>query len=170
MKDKRLAVLAVQEAHLTPERIDNLNSLFAASLLILGSPDPENGAAARGIAFVITTILLPWSKDKSISIANVYAPNAARENAAFWDELNAIWAVPGCRRPEVMLGDFNMVENALDRVPERADVDVVTCALSSLLSLTDLQDSWRKAHPNERSFTFRQPGSATVCLVTQTSV
>lgn len=53
VKDRRLAVLAVQEAHLTPERLDNLNTLFAASLLILGSPDPENGAAARGVAFVI---------------------------------------------------------------------------------------------------------------------
>ncbi|EIW56836.1 DNase I-like protein [Trametes versicolor FP-101664 SS1] len=178
--DKRLAVLAVQEAHLTPERIDNLNELFASSLLILGSPDPENGAGARGVAFAINkrylagrdckmdvlvpgraaSIAFPWTKDKFLHITNIYAPNATQDNAAFWVSLETTWAAPGRPRPDVMLGDFNMVENARDRIPERADPDSVTRALTSLLVATDLQDSWREAHPNERVFTFRQARSA----------
>ncbi|EIW57009.1 DNase I-like protein, partial [Trametes versicolor FP-101664 SS1] len=179
IREKRLAVLAVQEAHLTPERVLNLNNLFAASLLILGCPDPDNGSGARGIAFVISkrhlagrecsvdvvipgraaVLRLPWGREKTISIANVYAPNAATENAAFWDQLNMVWSDPGRTKPNVILGDFNMVENAIDRIPERADASAATNAITSLLTSLRMHDSWREAHPTERAFTFRQTNS-----------
>lgn len=179
IRDQNLGVLAVQEAHLTPERLDSLNALFATTLEIHCSPDPDNGAGARGVAFVVNKRKLaerkctmnvlvpgraiqleyPWAAEKTISILNVYAPNAASENAGFWECLRENWTARAGTKPDIVLGDFNVVESALDRFPAHPDPAPATEALSALLRQLNACDSWRIAHPTECLFTFRQSGS-----------
>lgn len=179
VRDQNLAVLAIQEAHLSEERLESLNALFAVSLKIYCSPDPENSTGARGVAYVINRRKLagrectvrevipgramqleyPWAAGKSIRILNVYAPNAAAENAQFWTTLRASWVEQGRAKPDVVLGDFNVVESALDRYPAHPDPACATEALSRMMRTINACDSWRTAHPTERLFTFRQAGS-----------
>ena len=89
------------------DRIQDLNVLFEATIMVCGSLDPENQTAARGVAFAVNrklvdaekTVLrelvpgraalleIPWSNGRALRILNVYAPNDARANSAFWHEL-----------------------------------------------------------------------------------
>ncbi|KAI0670960.1 Endonuclease/exonuclease/phosphatase [Trametes maxima] len=179
VRDNRLAVLAIQEAHLSEERVTNINALFAATLLVINSPDPERATGAKGVAFVLNKKLLgdrtvttetiiegrammlkyPWAPGKDIKILNVYAPNRETENAAYWERLKEWCDQAPTKKPDVVLGDFNMVESTMDRTPARNDAPVVTEALTRLLRSLNCSDSWRSAHPNERAYTFRQTNS-----------
>src|ERR1700734_1349744 len=135
MKEQCLGVLAVQEAHLTQEHVDSLHTLFGKRLLIHFSQGPN--ANAQGVAIVLNKeltnikgvvqqnvipgramlIILPWHADLSLTILNVYAPNAPHENQAFWESLSLEWDRQGLPPPNIMLGDFNLVEDAIDRLP-----------------------------------------------------
>ena len=53
VREQKIAILAVQETHLTEERVTVVRSLFEEHLRIEYSSDPINGGAARGVAFVI---------------------------------------------------------------------------------------------------------------------
>ena len=98
MKEQHLGVLAVQEAHLTPNHVDSLHTLFGKWLQIHSSQGLN--ANAQGVAIVLNKdltnikgveeqeiipgramlITLPWHSDLSLRILNIYAPNAHSEN------------------------------------------------------------------------------------------
>lgn len=180
VKEGRLAVLALQEAHLTAGRIESLNDLFAAQLCVVGSPDDENQTGACGVAFAVakkhlkgtevgTEVIKPgramqitmrWTATRKISILNVYAPNDATENARFWDELRTWYEEHGRMKPDIMMGDFNVVEDSMDRLPARMDPYRATAALGAFCSRINVIDTWRRAHPTERMFTYHQTGGS----------
>ncbi|KAI0708427.1 Endonuclease/exonuclease/phosphatase, partial [Earliella scabrosa] len=176
MREKRIAILALQETHLTAERIASLNDLFAASILICGSPDPVNDTGARGVAFVVSRKLVdaehvslreiipgraavleaPWAHGKTLRILNVYAPNGSAENAQFWTSLSGAVGVGRGTKPDVVLGDFNVVESSIDRLPARKDPDEQVDALRTFLAGAAVDDGWRRDHDRERGFTYLQ--------------
>lgn len=180
MKEGRMSILAVQEAHLTEDRIRVLNNVFASQLCVVGSPHDGNQTGACGVAFAITRkhlkntnieteVLIPgramqitlrWTAARTITLLNVYAPNTPTDNAAFWTKLQEWYERPGTKAPDVMMGDFNMVEDAIDRLPARTDPQSVVDALKSLCMNLNLIDTWRRAHPTDRSFTFLQAGGS----------
>jgi hypothetical protein len=61
IREKRIAVLAVQETHLTKSEEDNLNEIFQTNLHIISSIDPERPNVA-GVAIVLNKKLTA-SKD-----------------------------------------------------------------------------------------------------------
>lgn len=80
-------------------------------------------------------------------ILAVYAPNDARENKGFWEKLNAKWTNLKLTLPEinVMLGDFNLVEEAINRQPPHADSAEAIGALNTLKwTIGGLQDGWQQ--------------------------
>ncbi|KAI0731181.1 Endonuclease/exonuclease/phosphatase, partial [Earliella scabrosa] len=176
IRDNKIAALALQETHLTQERIENLNTLFAATMKIFGSADPQNATGARGVAFAINKRLLDpdmvksktliqgrameiefmWSSSRSMKLLNVYAPNEARENAAFWNEIKQQYTNRDNQTPTVMMGDFNMVEAPADRLPARRDADDQVDALGALKRHLDLVDGLRQRDPTTRIFTYMQ--------------
>ncbi|KAI1783865.1 Endonuclease/exonuclease/phosphatase, partial [Ganoderma leucocontextum] len=176
VRDNNITVLALQETHLSAERLEVLNRVFASSLDILGSPDPENQTAARGVAFVlnkrlmgdtkyehriiapgrVTELRVHWRNNVPLRIHNVYAPNATGENEALWRSLENAYRTDDAGGPDFMLGDFNMVESALDRMPMHGDDSGPTRALQTLRTTADLVDGWRLENPTERSFTYLQ--------------
>ncbi|KAH9850895.1 Endonuclease/exonuclease/phosphatase [Lenzites betulinus] len=177
MKEKHIGVLAVQETHLTQENADILNELFESSLKIFVSPDPESPTSARGVATVVNkkifdvdsgvtvkqiipgralSISLKWGANASIQIINVYAPNGPSENARFWAEVDTRMLENRGGRPDIMLGDFNMVEAQEDRAPARSDPSGTNASLATLRSNHNLIDGWRRTNPGKRCFTFAQ--------------
>lgn len=55
-----------------------------------------------------------------------------------------------------MLGDFNLVEDALDRLPPKQDAQGPTLKLNELKSHLKMRDGWRTEHPDSLQYTFAQ--------------
>ncbi|KAF8844901.1 DNase I-like protein [Paxillus ammoniavirescens] len=173
VRDQRIGILALQETHLTKSEEDNVNQIFHHRLHVVSSSDPS-APNAKGVALVINKHLtnsrgiqtfdiipgrallarIPWHKDSHLNILNVYAPNDNSSNEAFWDQLRL--QLKDLPKPDVMLGDFNLVEDALDRLPPHPDARSATEALATLKQETHLVDGWRKENPDTTAFTFAQ--------------
>ena len=167
----RTAILAIQETHLTDELANSVKSSFNTKLALHYSPLPETRNAA-GVAFVINKGMLnadkvsceevipgrallatiAWHADTKIKILNVYAPNDPKNNENFWEKLNEIISTKPHLRPDVMLGDFNLVEDSLDRLPCHPDNVSAVAALEELKSTLNLVDGWRRTNPDKRKY------------------
>ena len=93
-----------------------------------------------------------------MSILNVYAPNEPSANEAFWDSIERRWYDLDLPAPDLMLGDFNIVEDSLDRLPNRTDHAGATGALGRLRAKMLLQDGWRATNPQAHGYTFPRFG------------
>ncbi|OCH95329.1 DNase I-like protein [Obba rivulosa] len=177
MREQRIGVLALQESHLTEAHLQLIHSLYGRRLSVHTSACPDN-PNSKGVSFVLNKectnvrdvktetlvpgrallITLPWHKDLSITILNVYAPNDHTENAQFWLDLAACWNGRTRPKPDVMLGDFNITEDAIDRFPCREDHAPAIEALVALKAQLGLGDGWRQTNPEARAYTFSSPG------------
>ncbi|KAI0357400.1 DNase I-like protein, partial [Trametes cingulata] len=172
MRDKRIGVLALQETHLDERGAAELRSLFGQSLEVLVSADAVRPTGARGVAFVINkrvlnaknitaTVIAPgramllefeWSTNRRVKMLNVYAPNDRQENKQFWVDL----LEARLTNVDVMLGDMNMVQLALDRLPERTDAEGQSESFFELIQNMSLVDGWRSDNPQTRTFSYMQ--------------
>ncbi|KAI9065661.1 DNase I-like protein [Trametes sanguinea] len=172
VRDRRIAVLAVQEAHLDQDRLHSVRSTFGGHLDVYASPDAENASGARGVAFVVNKrivkdtactfeeivpgmaalLTVKWHETRDLRILTVYAPNVPRDSEAFWRELHA----RRLGRVDLVLGDWNIVEAQLDRLPTRAEDEGALEALRSFRSGLNVVDAWRRVHPERREYTYLQ--------------
>lgn len=174
MREQRIDILCLQETHLTQEHIDQIDTLFTRRLLVLNSSDPDRPGCSAGVAFVlnkeklnITTakmnVLIPgraislsinWHLNNNIRIANIYAPNNMTDHPPFWENVQRQWTSKHRLPPDLMMGDFNLTEDQIDRAPMRNDNENATQALRDMRHQLNLIDTWRHAFPSERLFTF----------------
>jgi len=179
MNTHRVAVLAVQESHLTDELAANIRTSLETKLALSYSPLPETRNAA-GVALVFNKSLLktdlitsrevvpgrailasiPWHGDRTIKILNVYAPNEARSNESFWAHLNETIQADPTLKPDLLLGDFNIVEDALDRLPCHPDDPNAVAALGELKCELGLTDGWRDTYPDHREYSHQHAPNA----------
>ncbi|TFK79469.1 DNase I-like protein, partial [Polyporus arcularius HHB13444] len=172
VRDAKIAILGLQEAHLPEARVEQLNDLFQSTMKVYASEDPENPTGARGVAIainkrlvdidgVVAKVIIPgralevkvrWTKDKSIRILAIYAPNEHNANADFWERLSAA----GISHPNILIGDFNIVEAPIDRYPARADPEKPVEALRAMYKRWNMRDEWRETHPGEIQYTYLQ--------------
>lgn len=59
----------------------------------------------------------------------------------------------GLPRPDIMLGDFNMTEDSIDRLPNDMDTWNTIEALGELKQLLQLTDGWRELNSEEKGYT-----------------
>lgn len=181
MKKKEVGILAVQETHLTPDHTGRLNAQYEKRMMIFNLID-MSCPNSKGVAIIIhkdkvncdyeeiktheiskgraLLLSLPWtSRKERLTILAVYAPNDLKESKSFWGEINDKLHSQTLRlpKPDVILGDFNLVEEALDRSPPHLD-NRSRPALNALLKLKHslkLLDGWRETNPGEgRRFTW----------------
>ncbi|KAJ8502105.1 hypothetical protein ONZ51_g163 [Trametes cubensis] len=177
IREKKIAILAVQEAHLNQDRVTTLNDVFGRNMVVVHSADPANGTGARGVAFVVNkrvikkpdfTVrdLIPgramlleiaWTSRRKLTLVNVYAPNVTSENAEMWRRLEAM-RLSGV---DIMLGDFNLVEDSLDRLPMKTDPGEAVNALMELKRVWRMSDGWRQTHMNQMAFTYQHTNGTT---------
>jgi exonuclease III len=67
-----------------------------------------------------------WRDDRPLSILNIYAPNVnggnADKAAKFFEKIKMYFKEhTGARKPDVVMGDFNIVTEPIDRLPMRSD-------------------------------------------------
>ena len=173
VRDDKIAILALQETHLNQEQTDSINIMFKDTLYVVASADPESHTS-KGVALVINKRLLgvndidpyellpgrallvsiPWNPQIRINILNVYAPNDPTSNAALWESIHD--GIINLPQPDVILGDFNFVEDPLDRLPAHSDNPATVDNWQSLKSHLSLTDGWQATFPNSLSYTFAQ--------------
>ncbi|KAI0779129.1 Endonuclease/exonuclease/phosphatase [Irpex lacteus] len=165
LRTNKIAVLAVQETHLDSEHVQSLHTYFANRLHIIPSIPNERASTSRGVAFVINKERLDYTKTSTIdiipgraimSILNVYAPNPHNENEQFWRDILEEWNTRQLDPPDLLLGDFNIVEEKIDRRPMRPDPYGPVSALQELYNHFNMIDAWRETNPREREFTYAQ--------------
>ena len=180
MRDKRIGILAVQETHLTEDLALDFERLFGNAFWLIHSPDPES-TNARGVAFVLNKSLVatddvktevvvpgraivlsvPWKSEAPITALNIYAPNCPQEAREFWKTVRDSLERTTLMKPNVLLGDFNLVEDALDRIPSSLDDPQTTERLKEVRTRLDLIDGWRKANEEEKGYTWSRPTDGT---------
>ncbi|EPS92773.1 hypothetical protein FOMPIDRAFT_1033892 [Fomitopsis schrenkii] len=104
-------------------------------------------------------IKMKWHGDKALTLLNVYAPNRSTENARFWESIQEELRARRLARPDVMMGDFNVVEEPGDRLPMREDANTPVQALKTLLRWLELTDGWRMSEPTTKEYSYPQRGA-----------
>ena len=150
---------------------------FRNSLYIIHSADPGNPTTTGGVSIAINKGLvdvrkvthraviegrvmvmdIPWNGEDTLRVMNVYAPAKNAEKAKFWEELLERVEDDGGLRPDIVMGDFNLVENPeLDRLNNRRGADplVARNAMSEFTTELNLADGWRRKHPSKRGYTY----------------
>ena len=175
INDHKIAVLALQETHLDDNLLTSVHECFGKRLSVVNSKLPGNPRASAGVAFVLNRALIApkdlvvteliegralaikfkWHNDDEVSLINVYAPNTRSEHQNFWELIDTRRRSKSLRRPDILLGDFNVTEELIDRAPAHLDDTNAIAALRNLRQCLSLEDSWRHAFPHERAFTYR---------------
>ncbi|KAK0502841.1 hypothetical protein EDD18DRAFT_1024621, partial [Armillaria luteobubalina] len=132
MREEKIGIMAIQESHLTMERKEQIESIFP-KLRVEISEDEENSTARAGVAIVLNRRLTNWNTVKmreaipgramiiqiewhrgwKLTVMCVYAPNVTEhqgtENAKFWTDMEEFIQGHPDMKPDVIMGDFNMV-------------------------------------------------------------
>ncbi|KAK0467571.1 Endonuclease/exonuclease/phosphatase [Armillaria novae-zelandiae] len=176
MREQKISLLTLQETHLSRDYADEVLQMYGKSMEIFFSADERNPTGKAGVAVVlnknliqtegvVTTDLIlgralfiqvPWHRGTYFNWLAIYTLNDDSESKLMWDKLTTEWET--CRLPRIdgMSGDFNLVEDALDRLPAHEDQRAVVEAFMNFRRNMNLRDGWRNANPDTKDFTFTQ--------------
>jgi len=98
---------------------------------------------------------IKWLKTCVATILNIYAPNNRSAHADFWAKIMTERRARHLPIPDITLGDFNITEDAIDRLPPKLDDESAIAALREVRHKWDIRDIWHWANPTENAFTYR---------------
>ncbi|KAI9056417.1 DNase I-like protein, partial [Trametes sanguinea] len=188
IQQNRIGILLLQETHLTLQRKQDIMSMFKGRIKMFFSAHPEAPTRKEGIAVVLnknqinangaTAVEIIPGRALQVSvqvhagdvlnILCMYAPTSDGVEArrVFFQKVREHYeqntALP---RPHLMAGDFNNVEDRLDRIPATEpdsslqELDALKAALGLMIA-----DGWRVTNPTEKAYTFhRGSGGEATC-------
>ncbi|OJT14670.1 Transposon TX1 uncharacterized 149 kDa protein [Trametes pubescens] len=189
MSELRIGVLLLQETHLTDQRVADLHRMFAKRIRIFHSKHTSAPSQKEGVAIVLNKKIISDSGAKAVEIVPgraiqltlqwrggdvrnllcVYAPTSEgyRERCEFFKAVTECYRLrPTLPRPHLMAGDFNNVEDAIDRAPMTGQSDPSTGDLDTLKRELGLMmsDGWRVTNPEKRDFTFHRGSGDAVTM------
>ncbi|KAI4294039.1 DNase I-like protein, partial [Schizophyllum commune Loenen D] len=178
MNSQKIAILMLQETHLTEERKARIESMFSGKLKVYHSPHPTHPKSRAGVAIVINrrlvdtegakmTVITPgralhltvkWAPNEERTFLCIYAPaSGPAERTTFFEQVSEYYrSHTNLTKPHAMAGDFNVLEDNIDRLPMSETHDNSIQALDALkISLgLNMADGWRATYPDTRDFTF----------------
>ncbi|KAH9910806.1 Endonuclease/exonuclease/phosphatase [Epithele typhae] len=179
MKERNIAVLLLQETHLTQDRRIAVTKLFGSRVKIYMSAPDSDPTKTAGVAIVVNKKLLNTDGIQASEIIPgralqlaiplpgneaprqvlcIYAPADSPEaRTVFFTQLREYYkSHPNQAKPVIIAGDFNNTEDAIDRFPQQ-NPDSSLSALDDLkLSLGLLMtDGWRATNPTAKEHTYR---------------
>ena len=175
MRKERIAILAVQETHLDEQSTKAIHQALGKRLKIINSQLQDNPRTSAGVAFVLNkdlintekvekyelikgkaiAIKLAWKSNEETTLINVYAPNRRSDHKNFWERVEEERINKRLRKPDFVLGDFNVTEEPIDRIPARHDSHGAVTALREFRLSINVQDQWRHLFPKAREYTYR---------------
>ena len=178
IREHKIGILSIQETHLTDEALDNLHRVYSKQLQVYYSSDPDNPSQRAGVALVINKavsnikgiktkitvpgralmMLIPWHATLQLRILVVYAPSSPRENGTFWNKIVEKWDESRLPTPDIVLGDFNTVEDAIDGLPAHSDDPDATIELTSMKQRSQIFDGWRMMNETKRGYSCNAGG------------
>ncbi|KAJ3971322.1 hypothetical protein EV361DRAFT_800304, partial [Lentinula raphanica] len=176
IRTRKIGILVIGEAHLDSPRRDAIEEKYPDLKIFFTKLDRTANAAGAAIALnrkltntagiqtyeIVAghALLLEmvYHQDHKLSILAIYAPNIdTTTNTAFWNNIRDFFTQhPNIRKPDLMLGDFNMVEEPLDRLPPHPDAASSTDALDDLKVDLQMEDGWRNTFPTRLEYTYTQ--------------
>ncbi|KAI1782547.1 Endonuclease/exonuclease/phosphatase, partial [Ganoderma leucocontextum] len=179
LKQERIAITAIQETHLNDQLTEQANARNP-NIVVISNSEHTN---KEGVAFIINKrelntdiakyehdVLIPnrasrltieWGTDNKLDLINVYAPNDINEKIEFLKELKErLEDIDNLENP-ILMGDWNFVEEAMDRSPMHDDDNRIKEAFRAITQKYKLIDGWRTQNPDSIGFTFtgRDSGS-----------
>ncbi|KIM79697.1 hypothetical protein PILCRDRAFT_10185 [Piloderma croceum F 1598] len=149
-------MLTIQETHLKQEEVDDLHNLFGTRLKILFSQGTNHRAA--GVAIVINkdcSMHENIEEYKMIPRRALLAQIPWHESETFFKELKLKFETKTFSLPDLMMGNFNVVEDAIDRLPAYTDHEGAAQALYDLRALLGLKDR-HQYNGNDKGYTYLQ--------------
>ena len=67
-----------------------------------------------------------------------------------------MWQAQRLPRVDILLGDFNIVEDSIDHIPGHPDNANTIEALNEVKRMFQLQDGWRDSNPTTKAYTYLQ--------------
>lgn len=180
IKQRKIGIL-LQEAHLMEERVRALHKMDGKKMRIFFSPHPTQPMQKEGVAVVVnpcqvnisnitTNEIIPGRAiqvglqhhdRRTTQILCVYAPTSSgdEERRLFFHELREFYEMRrNFPKPGLIAGDFNNVEEAVDRLPAHRPADPSITALDELKGTLRLMaaDGWRLMNPAKLDYTFHR--------------
>ncbi|KAI5887314.1 DNase I-like protein, partial [Schizophyllum commune H4-8] len=179
MKEQRINVIGLQETHLNNDYLPELQTFFKGKLKVFNSIE-EDKPNEKGVAIVLNTrltnttdievhdiipgraimVVLAWHGVLKHAILNTYAPATnAPDRRRFWIQLTQTMINKNLPAPDTHLGDHNMVEDGIDRLPYKAPRSQ-SClqALHDFKNTFHLLDGWRELNPDSKMYTHEYTG------------
>ena len=97
-----------------------------------------------------------WHGNLLLTILNIYTPNNHTESEIFFKNLKLQFETKTLLLPDLMMGDFNLVEDTIDQLPAHRDHKGATQVLFELRNLLGLKDGWRQHNGNDKGHTYLQ--------------
>lgn len=178
MRSTKTGIVGLQETYQCAE---NLAGAERANAKVWAFPN-EGTAHSAGTGFIVHRdgipagltrgnfqhkILIPGRLDvlswqwgsEFFTVANVYAPNNHQPALTLFKEITEKLKR---RRVDMILGDWNHVEHAVDRQPKgQKSPQDIRDALKDLRVKLGVEDSWRDENPTSSDFTWESPSPNT---------
>ncbi|EJD42630.1 hypothetical protein AURDEDRAFT_67506, partial [Auricularia subglabra TFB-10046 SS5] len=122
--------------------------------LLTNARDVDSHVLILGRAIMIT---FEWHAGDHITVLAVYVPTDKAANAQMWAQIDqALYdRHPRLARPDIILGDFNFVEDPVDRYPAGLNAIDAPASFADLKRTVDLIDGWRNTFPGTVEWTWR---------------
>ena len=169
IRKNKMAILATQESRLNEIEEKKIEAMCPKIHIIRNS----NSMAKEGVAFVInkdlvkdrkiehktliqnrmSRLTIKWNDEITIDIVNLYVPNNEKEKIDFFKRTKHIIKNLKNKENLIIMGDFNCVEDRLDRLPMNKDDNKVIEALQMITKENKMTDGWRESNPSEKDYT-----------------
>ncbi|KAG1836344.1 Endonuclease/exonuclease/phosphatase, partial [Suillus tomentosus] len=167
----QIDIIGLQETKLKAKDEEKLN-LENPKMIFINNPTKDDRAAA-GTAFILNkdkvqnktwnhTILIPGrlsvlsfknTEAQQFDIINLYSPNDTTPKKTFYKKVLRKLSSQQWTNP-ILIGDFNMVEQAIDRFPEHPDDNGLTRLVGQIINKLDVVDGWRHENDEARDYSF----------------
>jgi ribonuclease HI/exonuclease III len=172
LRKNKIYVLGIQETRLNDAEVQKL--LNENPMIHIESNG--NSTAKEGVAFVLnknllanktwihTTIIenrvsrlqLQLEENEGLDIILIYAPNETNAKLEFFEKLKQELNKIKDLSDPILMGDFNCVEDSIDRYPMREDDERLSIKIDELKKKYKWVDGWRIHNPTEKKYTFHQ--------------
>ena len=94
-----------------------------------------------------------WGESQEVKLINIYTPNNEESKIKFFEKL-ASMTRNNKQKDLFVMGDFNCIENDIDRSPPHKDNESVVASLRNITTINTLLDVWRIQNPTNKTSPF----------------